>query len=212
MKLVDVFWYSKRDGPTEEELRQQKEKKKEEMIAAAKAAAAEARAQREEATKLKDMKTILYGEYMTKVPIIDQNRYLDVPLHTSAAKPSKRKNVGPLDDASQPKRIAGQRLVGSMVPKLKTHISDALTKLEEKPGRSSRLSLGIAAALVLFASIWYGAPLLSQRLTLHSLRLPKWERNMAVEIGNSTLTELAPGINVKMESVRRSGMLITEVT
>lgn len=182
MKLVDILWYRKRHEPTEEELKQRKEEEKKAKIESAKAAAAEARARREEAAKLKDMKTMLYGSYMTKVPIIDLNRYPDVPLHSSIAKPCGEKDVA-LHVASNRKRIAGQRLVGNMVPKLKAHISDHLTNLEAKKSRrASRSSLGIALVLLVAAGIWYGAPFHSYKSgQLHLSDQTNWKGINATE-------------------------------
>jgi hypothetical protein len=115
MKLVDMFWYSKLEELTAEQRRQQIRDALTAQLDAAKAVAAAARVQREDAVKLKDIKQALYGKFITKVPILRFERFPDIPLHASTAKPY---------DASEtrgraiPDRVAGQQLVGTMIPRI----------------------------------------------------------------------------------------------
>jgi len=119
MKLVDLYWYSKEaEKLTEEELEAQKEaeeKAEDDAKEAAKAAAkAAARAQREELAKLKDMRQVLFGKYSVKVPILKTDRFPDSPLYASMATPVQNDS----NDIRASVRVAGQKLVGHMIPKL----------------------------------------------------------------------------------------------
>ena len=89
MRLVDIFWYSKYENMTDEEFAQKMRSSLESQLHAARGKASIARIRREEAIKLLEIKKMLYGNYITKVPVLRMERFPDIPLHSSAAQPYK---------------------------------------------------------------------------------------------------------------------------
>ena len=142
MKLVDIYWYSKLEELTEEQQREQIQQALTVQLEAARHYAAEARILRENAVKLKDIKTELYGSFITKVPVLRGERFVDVPLHSSTAKPYVAPKTLPpgivhervgkylavscqvaSESLLKPSltyavAVAGQHLVGTMIPRI----------------------------------------------------------------------------------------------
>jgi hypothetical protein len=122
MKLVDVFYVSKIEPPTEEDMEQRKAKERERRRLASAAVIAEARVKRENTVKLKAMKSYMFGKYVTRVPTLKEDRYRDMPLPESTAVPYAVQRV-PLSELAMQEagyhrtRLPGQHLVGDMIPK-----------------------------------------------------------------------------------------------
>merc|ERR1712151_480793 len=104
----------------------------------ARKAAKLARLRKENAEKLRDLKGAIFGKYLTKVPLLRMERYLDYPMHTSQAKPyiAKAKIEGSKQEQA-PERIVGQKLVGQMIPKLITDDMKSAVLENEKDMKSS---------------------------------------------------------------------------
>ncbi len=73
------------------------------------------RIKNELAFKLRDFKQYLFGEFLTKVHLINFDRFIETPLATSTAKPcsSPPPNMGIIDDDD---KDPGQQVVGFMIP------------------------------------------------------------------------------------------------
>lgn len=123
MKLVDVYYVSKIKDRTEEELAEQIQQNRVERRLATTAAVSEARMKREDASKLKAMKKHMFGKYITRVPILKEDRYRDMPLPESSATPYRPVPL-PLSELAMQEagyhrtRLAGQHLIGNMIPKV----------------------------------------------------------------------------------------------
>jgi len=126
MKAVDVFYYSKIKPLTEEELaRKQREADKARLLKR-KDAVREARIQKENAAKLKAMKKIMFGKFVTKVPVIKQDRHHDFPLAESSAtpyhpEPQSLAELAMKEAGYHRTRMPGQHLVGVMIPRVSLH-------------------------------------------------------------------------------------------
>lgn len=77
----------------------------------------DARIRREEAIKLKDMKCLAFGDYVTLVPGFNLPRHYDRPLHESSANYFAPRDSSKVTRALS--RIPGQQLYGSMIPQTK---------------------------------------------------------------------------------------------
>ena len=122
MKLVDVFYVSKIKPETEEERVQRVQLERQQRKLATTEAAKQARLVRENAAKMRAMKTVMFGRFASRVPIIKKDRYSDIPLPQSSAKPYKQKALTLAELAMQEAgynrtRLPGQTLVGDMIPR-----------------------------------------------------------------------------------------------
>jgi len=115
MKAVDVFYYSKLKESTEDEERKLLADYYKAQKELAHQNALVARIQTEDAVKLSEIKKVLYGKYICRVPVIKGERFRDTPLLQSYAKPYKPDK----EYKSEPIVIGGQRFVGNMIPQLK---------------------------------------------------------------------------------------------
>ena len=122
MKLVDIFYYKKMKAATDEEERESLLSQYRAKLSQARANDELAFTRTEDAAKLKVVKKILYGKWIAKVPVINPERYLALPLHKSYAEPYE-----PAEDSTRslPLRIAGQGLAGDMIPR----VSNVRTKI-----------------------------------------------------------------------------------
>jgi len=116
MKLVDICWYRKIDRSREARSLRLKEEYKS-QLEQARGTAAMIREQREKALKLQAMKKLLFGKYVTNIPVLRLERYADVPLHSSTAKAFEI-SQSPLASLKNVVRVNGQQLVGDMIPKI----------------------------------------------------------------------------------------------
>lgn len=120
-----VFYVSKLKPPTEEEREQKREQERQNRRELLGATIAENRIKKEKAAKLRDMKKYMFGKFITRVPVLKEDRYRDVPLPGSSATPYKHALL-PLSEVAMQEagyrktRIPGQHLTGDMIPKLET--------------------------------------------------------------------------------------------
>ena len=182
MKAVDIFYVSKLKPLTEEELEKQEHEAKMLRKEKTKEAALQARIAREDAKKLKDMKKYMFGKFITHVSVLKLDRFRDIPLPQSEAKPYEKKSL-PMSELAMKEagkdrtRIPGQQLIGNMIPMLDTSdINDAPTGQptaqkalldKSSPGAKvekdstanavAKISGVIAAAAVV---TWFGVPLM----------------------------------------------------
>jgi len=123
MKLVDVFYYSKIKPLTKEE-QEEKEREAEKLRRLRrKDKVREVRIQKEDASKLKAMKKIMFGKFVTQVPVLKQDRHQDFPLSESSAVPYKPKphtlaELAMKEAGYHRTRLPGQHLVGEMIPRV----------------------------------------------------------------------------------------------
>lgn len=125
MKLVDIYWYKTIENLSDEERSKRIEEVRKLRKKQTAKAAADARIARENAKKLKAMKCYMFGNFITKVPVLKFDRYRDIPLPSSSATPH---HPGPqkladlaMDEAGRNKtRVTGQQLVGDMIPALES--------------------------------------------------------------------------------------------
>jgi len=129
MKLVDIFYYSKLNADlTHEEELAQAETDLQAQILKRRIAARGARIQREDAACQRDMKAVLFGEYISKIATFSAERFVDIPSFSSTAQP--------YDDSQETKRrdlfstrIYGQTLnLDSIIPDVR---KAAITKPHE---------------------------------------------------------------------------------
>lgn len=84
---------------------------------------ARARIQNELARKYRDFKMFIFGKYLTRVPILCVDRYLDLPLPSSSANPYEKKEMTfgdvAIEEAPDDNAEVGQQLVGVMIPKIR---------------------------------------------------------------------------------------------
>ena len=123
MKLVDVYYVSKIKPLTEEEHIERKEVERAKRRAVTSKAISEARVKREDAAKLKAMKKYLFGKFITRVPVLKEDRYRDMPMPESFAVPYKTKKLKLSELAMQEAgyhrtRLPGQHLAGDMIPRV----------------------------------------------------------------------------------------------
>jgi hypothetical protein len=121
MRLVDLYYYSKVENMTEEEIEKQKEKFMKARHLKIKAMALKAKIDRENAQKQKDIKQFMFGKYIVKVPVLKEDRWRDFPLPQSNAEPYKPKSMALAELAMQEAgyhrtRVPGQHLEGDMIP------------------------------------------------------------------------------------------------
>lgn len=122
MMLLDVYYF-KPETEEEQQKREEAEKKKRKL--ATSEAADKARQIRENAKKMKVMKKYMFGKFAMRIPILKQDRYLDIPLPESTATPFKEKEFSLAELAMQEAgyhrtKVPGQTLVGDMIPMVST--------------------------------------------------------------------------------------------
>eukprot|EP00537_Pseudo-nitzschia_pungens_P003533 CAMPEP_0172372246 /NCGR_PEP_ID=MMETSP1060-20121228/46652_1 /TAXON_ID=37318 /ORGANISM="Pseudo-nitzschia pungens, Strain cf. cingulata" /LENGTH=1198 /DNA_ID=CAMNT_0013098153 /DNA_START=437 /DNA_END=4033 /DNA_ORIENTATION=+ len=183
MKLLDIYYFSLIKPETEEERqrREEMEKLKQKMVTAE--AVFETRILREDAAKTKAMKQYMFGRYALRIPILKQDRYIDMPLAESFATPYKEKDFTLAQLAMQEAgknrtRIPGQTLVGDMIPSvMENNFTLAPTgkaalhteKLSKHaPGARGRMANKfriIAAVIAAIAITYVGTPMIASFLS-----------------------------------------------
>lgn len=135
MRLVDAYLRSSSD---DDEVKTSEEFRKQSRLA---------RIRREEAVKLKDMKCLAYGEFVTLIPGFNLPRHYDHALHMSSAVriPSSAKPK----KAPASSRIPGQQLYGSMIP----HTKAGLSLLQEEAKETEAIRKAVAEQLARLESI-----------------------------------------------------------
>jgi hypothetical protein len=123
MKLVDVFYFSKLESETEDQKKARESQQKSERDKWWASQKRERHIAREKATKLKDFKQYLFGEFVSKVNVLKRDRFYDIPLPASSAQPYNPgwQSLGELamEEAGYHRnRVNGQQLVGDMIPQV----------------------------------------------------------------------------------------------
>jgi len=134
----------------------------------------ETRVKNELAFKLRDFKQYFFGKYLTKVNILNFDRFVETPLPSSSAKPWQGKSpmvqdVVSVEDNDTGDREIGQQLEGLMIPKVQemepsaTSIADARTqsRIDDKDDLSPILTMKIGTGVFMIAMIThYTVPVL----------------------------------------------------
>jgi hypothetical protein len=121
LKLIDMFYLSKAKPVDRRESFKKQETARIKKKETATQAVLDARLKKENAQKLKAMKKYMFGKFITRIPILKQDRFRDVPLPESYAEPYKPDPI-PLSELAMKEagyrrtRLPGQQLVGDMIP------------------------------------------------------------------------------------------------
>ena len=123
MKLADVFYFSRIKPETEEQKKERESRYKLHRRKKLADQILEAQIAREKASKLKDFKQYMFGEFVSRVNILKLDRYYDIPLPASSASKYNPKSYTLGELAMQEAgyhrtRVDGQQLVGDMIPKV----------------------------------------------------------------------------------------------
>eukprot|EP00536_Pseudo-nitzschia_multiseries_P015431 jgi/Psemu1/246838/estExt_Genewise1.C_8860010 len=183
MKLLDIYYFSLIKPETDEERQRREEMERLRQKLATTEAIMETRIVRENAAKAKAMKRYMFGRYALRIPILKQDRYVDMPLAESFATPYEERNFSLAELAMQEAgknrvRIPGQTLVGDMIPhveengftlaptgraalhteKLSKHAPGARGKMTNK----TRIIVAVAVAI---AFTYFGTPMIGSLLS-----------------------------------------------
>lgn len=199
MKLVDIFYASKLKELTEEEEEIEFIKRKRERENLKNLRVKDARLTKENLQKLKEMKVYLFGKFITWVPTLKLERYVDTPLPESSAKPfNVKESLGSLamrENGKDCKRISGQTLVGDMIP-VNQDIPLTDIPVGQPTKRKSTLMEGSGAedvsddstvqAIINISIIILGSIMVSWYSVPHFIRAVKWitgsnETNLPIE-------------------------------
>ena len=121
MKAVDVYYYSRIQPLSEDELEEREELQRLQRQELTSKAATANRIKRENAAKLRDIKKYMFGDYITKVPVLKADRHRDIPLPESQAvpyvpKPLQLADLAMREAGKNLTRLPGQHLKGDMIP------------------------------------------------------------------------------------------------
>jgi len=121
MKLVDVYYYNRIQPLSEDELEEREELQRLQRQELTSKAATANRIKRENAAKLRDIKKFMFGNFISRSPILKAERHKDVPLPESQAVPytPRPRPLAQLamDEAGYRRtRLPGQHLEGDMIP------------------------------------------------------------------------------------------------
>lgn len=112
-KFVDAPNTRDVQNANEETKREAKRQKKEDVLRAA-------RIQNENAMKDRSFKAYYFGNLFTKIPIMLEDRLLDLPLSSSKAIPLGSGIVVIAESSDEVNHVAGQQLIGSMIRKVQS--------------------------------------------------------------------------------------------
>ena len=123
MKLLDIYSHKIKDMIGDEDVWEQMQ------AVRSKDAKSEMRIRKENAKKMKVMKEHMFGKFAVSIPVLKLDRYADIPLPESSAKPYKAKELTlaqlAMDEAGYKRtRIPGQNLVGEMIPQVSCRFAD----------------------------------------------------------------------------------------
>ena len=119
MKLADIYYFQESEEETterENRLKSDRQKYLADLLL-------QAQIVRENNTKLRDFKQYMFGQYITKVNIMKQDRFIDRPLPESSAVVynPEAKSLGALamqEAGHHQVRVDGQQLIGEIIPKI----------------------------------------------------------------------------------------------
>jgi len=189
MKLVDVYYFSLIEPETEEQRQRRQQAEKLRQKLAHSELVTQTRIVREDATKQRAVKSYMFGKFALRIPILKQDRYADIPLAESFARPYAEKDFSlaklAMDEAGyNTTRIPGQTLIGDMIPYVKEEDftlaptgkaalhTEKLSK--NAPGAGATLVTNpskIAAAVgVAVVATYFGTPLVANLLS----KADKW--------------------------------------
>jgi len=170
MKLVDVYYVSKIVPLSAEEEAAKREQAREARLKTFSKARSAARVRRENAAKLKAMKKYLFGKFIIRVPILKEDRYRDIPLPESTAKPykpnPKAMSEVAMEEAGYNRiRRPGQHLEGDMIPRGEknnwTQSPKGLATTKETPATDSAAYAKVGGLVVAAGVLtWVGVPLM----------------------------------------------------
>lgn len=186
MKLVDVYYYSRVQPLSEDELEEREELQRLQRQQLTSKAATANRMKRENAAKLRDIKKFMFGNYISKVPILKADRHRDIPLPESQAVPYRPRPL-PLAELAMKEagyrrtRLPGQHLVGDMIPRVEAVAftdaplgqATAQPELLDKAGPGGSAPTASESTATIYAKLgsvvaaaglvtWIGVPLLSK--------------------------------------------------
>lgn len=182
-----MFYVSKLKPLTEEEKEQKREQERQQRKDQLTSTLTAHRIKKEKAAKLRDMKKYMFGKFITRVPVLKEDRYRDMPLPGSSATPYKHELL-PLSEVAMQEagyrktRIPGQNLTGDMIPKLEMDFAGkteapigqatAYPRKVDKtgPGGSGMAAAGVESTVQAYAKIgsilfaaaiisWFAVPL-----------------------------------------------------
>ena len=118
----------------------------------------ETRIRNELAFKLRDFKQYFFGKFLTEVPALKADRYIDIPLPSSTAKPYEKHHSSVAGgEVIAPHRERGQCLKGLMIPVVKEEDEYAAAIVSKNDSSSAPIeslkmggAIGIAATLSYF--------------------------------------------------------------
>jgi len=144
------------------------------------------RVKNENVVKYRDFKMYMFGKFLTKVPIIRVDRYLDIPLASSSATPREKEPMALADvallDAAKDFEV-GQQLIGEMIPTVKNQpplevprgqvakhsnmikVGELGADIGSDSALQAYLNIGLMTLVAGFIS-WFGVPLLIQSMSL----------------------------------------------
>ncbi|GKY95229.1 hypothetical protein MPSEU_000485800 [Mayamaea pseudoterrestris] len=131
MRLVDVLYVSKGQFFNVEDMLAPWEGALHLGVTSSKAT--RARVNQENVEKLKAMKEYMFGRFVTRVPVLKEDRYRDMPLAESSAVPYRPALV-PLSELAMQeagykrKRLMGQHMTGTMIPQVSMVASQVIAK------------------------------------------------------------------------------------
>ena len=112
MKIADFYYFTQLEQLTREEQDMQKEQARKLRREAYDKALTKYRIKQEDATKLRDIKKCMYGDYIVNVPKFHLQMQMDNPLPESSARSFDKKASKEIE----PFHVASQCLVGDMIP------------------------------------------------------------------------------------------------
>jgi hypothetical protein len=160
MKLLDIYM-TKIDGKSKEDELKAEEAERLSRKKMMEKTIQEARIRNELAFKLRAFKQYFFGKFLTKVPILKTDRFIDLPLPSSSAKPYVKDNsilatraFNKVDSMAQ--RDRGQHLEGLMIPRLKANQeSSAIASIETSGDTAQMASMKIGGFVCVAALITY---------------------------------------------------------
>lgn len=161
MKLVDIYYYKDIEHLTSAERAARRQEVYDSTKKYLKQQLSLSRMKKENAEKLKAMKTLLFGKFIIRVPTLKVDAYQDFPLSSSYAIPYQRKaktlaEISMEEGGQNRIHLPGHQLVGDMIPvPLKYSFTDASIGQPVGCTEDSNLSSYVKIAAVLVAAFGF---------------------------------------------------------